>query len=485
MDDRDQICPECGEAVSEELFDAVNMTEVIHRSETENSFCIHCGERLDADAAFCYGCGQVIQLYSPEENPVSPKAESPSFSNQTYSENVEVSHSKNGSWEPLKQTNKASSSKSKTIIIAVVLSVVFLAIGTGVFIFLQGNNTKDSSPTRQQTSKERETAAEQDEEDDEDLTDIDQEEMELAIELIDSMFDDSGLLKDTVLITDIDAAVNQVEILADNSDRDVLFKKLELIRQLLDTRDMVYALLENGFLGMHVNKITLDNALRKIENLPEEENLYMAKLKDVYNQAQVQFERYAAADEAVSILIAREQAGETPTREDYNQVKLLVDEIKNVNSRDPLIAQLSLVENAIMEREKQALEPSEPSGFDVEAGVLHVRAVYNFITQNQSSMQVTQLGNGAVWFEDAENGYAKMEVAAESGDMQNYSRFYYYENGELIFAFYFRGTLEHRFYFIDGALFRWIDEAYTIRDLAFDHSLWRAWETEVKLVGVR
>lgn len=52
----------------------------------------------------------------------------------------------------------------------------------------------------------------------------------------------------------------------------------------------------------------------------------------------------------------------------------------------------------------------------------------------------------------------KKFVLSNGTDGWNYSRQYYFHDGDLYFAFVFNGTEEHRLYFKDGVLIRYIDE---------------------------
>ena len=78
---------------------------------------------------------------------------------------------------------------------------------------------------------------------------------------------------------------------------------------------------------------------------------------------------------------------------------------------------------------------------EVEAQVEFIRTCY--YTPGPDDAQVTLEGGEGGW---------------------EYSRDYRYHNGELIFAFIYRGTEEHRLYFKDGHLIRYIDENHTVFD---------------------
>ena len=81
------------------------------------------------------------------------------------------------------------------------------------------------------------------------------------------------------------------------------------------------------------------------------------------------------------------------------------------------------------------------------------------------------------------------KVVLENGtDGWNYSREYYYHDGQFIFAFIYNGTEEHRLYFKDNHMIRYIDESHTTYDFpnldAFKDWEQRALEEALKYVSV-
>lgn len=56
------------------------------------------------------------------------------------------------------------------------------------------------------------------------------------------------------------------------------------------------------------------------------------------------------------------------------------------------------------------------------------------------------------------------KVLSNGTDGWDYSREYYYHNGQLVFAFIYNGTEEHRLYFKDRHMIRYIDEDHTVYD---------------------
>lgn len=56
------------------------------------------------------------------------------------------------------------------------------------------------------------------------------------------------------------------------------------------------------------------------------------------------------------------------------------------------------------------------------------------------------------------------KVLSNGTDGWDYSREYYYHNGQLVFAFIYNGTEEHRLYFKDRHMIRYIDEYHSVYD---------------------
>ncbi len=81
------------------------------------------------------------------------------------------------------------------------------------------------------------------------------------------------------------------------------------------------------------------------------------------------------------------------------------------------------------------------------------------------------------------------KIVLENGtDGWNYSREYYYHDGQFIFAFIYNGTEEHRLYFKDNHMIRYIDERHTTFDFpnldAFQDWEQRALEEALKNISV-
>lgn len=86
-----------------------------------------------------------------------------------------------------------------------------------------------------------------------------------------------------------------------------------------------------------------------------------------------------------------------------------------------------------------------------------VRPLYNTITENMDFYSKKVSGNATLWYDGEE--FLKKELP-QGADNYNMTRWYYYDvnTGDMVFAFIFKGTQEHRLYFENDKLIRYIDE---------------------------
>lgn len=109
--------------------------------------------------------------------------------------------------------------------------------------------------------------------------------------------------------------------------------------------------------------------------------------------------------------------------------------------------------------------------FDVEEEVLKIRELYN---ATQSNLTKKDNVSGKVKYYDDSSKLVRMDIPSNS--ITSYTKYYYFENGELYFAFVFDGTKENRLYFKDNRLFRWIDEDGGIHDKERSNNAFIEWE---------
>lgn len=97
--------------------------------------------------------------------------------------------------------------------------------------------------------------------------------------------------------------------------------------------------------------------------------------------------------------------------------------------------------------------PEKPQ-VSVEDEVLRIREEYNDITKKVSNGTYTEaiLSEGVQGYY---NGSELKEIVIYKGvEGSEYSRYFYFNEGQLMFAYY-EGSDAHRFYFYEGALMRW------------------------------
>lgn len=111
----------------------------------------------------------------------------------------------------------------------------------------------------------------------------------------------------------------------------------------------------------------------------------------------------------------------------------------------------------VTEAPEKTEPPAEKKTFDVDSEVEHIRALY-YATQEDPGT-LTEY-HGAAYYTD--NGSITKIICPGGYRDWGYSRNYFYDNGKLYFAFVYDGTIEHRLYFADGTLIRYIDDKGTI-----------------------
>lgn len=114
---------------------------------------------------------------------------------------------------------------------------------------------------------------------------------------------------------------------------------------------------------------------------------------------------------------------------------------------------------------------------NIESEVLRIRKIYNEIQANYQSYASEKDEYGRTIYRNGT--FTKVSCPKGAGG-NTWAAEYYFENDTLIFAFYFQGKTENRFYFWNGTMFRWIDESKHIYDNAFENSKWEEWESEVR-----
>lgn len=112
--------------------------------------------------------------------------------------------------------------------------------------------------------------------------------------------------------------------------------------------------------------------------------------------------------------------------------------------------------------------------FYTEDEVKKIRERYNDTQSRLDSFEKRTVSGGITEYYD-NSELVRADIAAGE---KPYTKFYYFKDGRLYFAFIFNGTNENRLYFKNGKLFRWIDENKNTHDSEFDNGSYVSWEAE-------
>ena len=107
---------------------------------------------------------------------------------------------------------------------------------------------------------------------------------------------------------------------------------------------------------------------------------------------------------------------------------------------------------------------SDFSGNHIEEYISgYVRPLYNSINSNLSKYSKKNYSGATYWYD---GGTLCKKELVQGSNGYNMSRQYYYDadTGEMVFAFVFKNTQEHRLYFEDGKLVRYIGDDGKIID---------------------
>lgn len=119
----------------------------------------------------------------------------------------------------------------------------------------------------------------------------------------------------------------------------------------------------------------------------------------------------------------------------------------------------------------------ESETFHVEEEVLKIRELYNATQSSLRNLSKKTDENGITKYFDGKNNLLRADIPSDSVTL--YTKYYYFNDGEIYFAFVFDGRKENRLYFKNGELFRWIDEEGEIHDYELNNASFKLWEKEV------
>lgn len=178
-----------------------------------------------------------------------------------------------------------------------------------------------------------------------------------------------------------------------------------------------------------------------------------AEEQETFEKERIQTE---AAESTPTAAVGAEEAVSKPSED-----KVVVIDPGSVEVAIPAETDFPETEESVAEPESQEPDENLPQpeeanieAIDVEAHVERIREQYNEIVSAISSGVYTQSvtdGGAEIYSEEQQTRAA---IVAKGNGNNDYSRFYYYDEGELFFAYY-EGSDAHRFYFADGRLIRW------------------------------
>lgn len=146
----------------------------------------------------------------------------------------------------------------------------------------------------------------------------------------------------------------------------------------------------------------------------------------------------------------------------------VIDDVRS-DSRDEIELEQELEPEELEELKEESKEPEQesersdiPRVENIDDMVLEIRTLYNEARANREVYIHKEISTGVVAFYNNEI-LSFIEVNGEEIG-EKYTRWYFYQNDELYFAFVFFKLQENRLYFCSNILFRYINEQGNIYD---------------------
>ena len=165
---------------------------------------------------------------------------------------------------------------------------------------------------------------------------------------------------------------------------------------------------------------------------------------DKEDDTAVQTSRTAAEDEK------KEDTAPADTEETENAETVIEGQTGTENEEESIADRVEE-----LDRDSAAAEPVMID-FDIEEEVLAIREKYYTVQDNMGNYSELKPKDNVRVYLDA-NGNAVFIKVTKGYNGIDYERWYLIEQGKLLFSFVFSGTDEHRLYFKQGILFRYID----------------------------
>ena len=166
---------------------------------------------------------------------------------------------------------------------------------------------------------------------------------------------------------------------------------------------------------------------------------------------------------AMGLKVEAEYESSDTVAKDY-VIRQSIQEGRTLNKGDTVMLFVSSGKQVATEAEKATEEPATEQEtasdtYDVESEVETIRGWY-YATQDYPG-QASEI-DGVTYY--ATNGQVNKIVCPSGNSDVNYSRMYYFHDGKLYFAFIYDDSNEHRLYYKDDVLIRYIDENGTVTD---------------------
>ena len=162
--------------------------------------------------------------------------------------------------------------------------------------------------------------------------------------------------------------------------------------------------------------------------------------------------------EAVGLVVEEEREESDTVEKNY-----VISQSVRANKRIKVGSSVSLVVSDGFMLTESPTQPVSTEVHDTSINVMseliHIRILYY---ETQSNPGVKTEKNGVVYYRD--DGMIKKAVCEAGYNGWDYTREYYYDNGSLYYAVVSNGAEEHKLYYADGTLIRYIDQNGTIMD---------------------
>ena len=174
------------------------------------------------------------------------------------------------------------------------------------------------------------------------------------------------------------------------------------------------------------------------------------------------------------------------TQEEMDQSgRIISEKQEEKDDSDEVVTDQIMGDSALFETERgvdsQASSEEEKliPNIDVEAEVANIRKLYYGTQDSVETMRQSSLSSDVIAYDD--DGEIKKIVCNRGWGDIDYSREYYFSSGKLYFAFVYKGTEEHRLYFYNEILIRYIDEnsiTYDLGDVEEYQDYATGWQSE-------